>query len=855
MSHTTIKSGILGLILMFVPPALAGDDILPFTDYRSESWYLPQSPSVSAGPAASFFNPAAWAMSDQGALDFWWDDTRVRSDLDNYGLAFGRGLGFAMRQTTFGNDADNFRLYDYTLGFSKGTRAGTFGIGYRWAHGDTDRLARQKAVSAGFISRPSRHFTLGISGITSLESRTAQGLFDLGIRPLGKSWLTLFADWSVNHDEAFFGGGEWGAGIEVRPFRGLHLGGKLRERPGTDDLEYSAMVGVTLGFGQASAHAHYDHDDDLINSTFMVRMNPPFDGIADHELQLLGKKSYYYPISLENKFVTYQKYRMFDDTRVAWLDLLRLMDTLKENDRIQGVAINLAGTRFRSSLLWEMREEILELQAAGKEVIVHLDRSGFALFYLASAADRLTLDPYGQISMPGLALSRSYLKGTLEKLGVGLQAHRYFKYKSALETASRDHMSEADREQRQRIVDVLFEMFREEIAYRRDMTSEAFETIIDEKTFVLAQEALALGLVDAAARWDQLGPWLIENRGTGLAPAGTVERPSARTDEPWGPLPKIPVVYALGECAMDSGINGRATSAYLRGLVNDPEVAAVILRADSPGGDPLPCDLVNEALRQLKEAGKPVIVSQGDVAASGGYMISLEGTEILTTPLTITGSIGVISGWVYEDGLGEKTGVTSDVVSRGRHADLFAKVNIPVIGSVPRRAKTEEELARTEFVIREMYDTFVTDVAQGRGLEKDAVEKVAQGRVWMGGDAIERDLCDRFGGLADAIDLARREAGIEDKRYQLVEYPPRKLFQMPNLMPSLPSFLGVGTRINNMLVGLIPEPADAAKPEMVLPLGLDASSFHFLKTINEAAGQPVLMMSPDLLPDGWRDDP
>ncbi len=185
-----------------------------------------------------------------------------------------------------------------------------------------------------------------------------------------------------------------------------------------------------------------------------------------------------------------------------------------------------------------------------------------------------------------------------------------------------------------------------------------------------------------------------------------------------------------------------------------------MLRADSPGGDPLPSDLVAGAVRRLNEAGKPVIVSQGDVAASGGYWISMNGEEIVTTPLTITGSIGVIGAWIYDDGAGEKLGINYDGVQRGEHADLLREMRIPLLGmGLPHRALDEKELVLAKEYILEAYDAFTARVAEGRGLSVEAVREVAQGRVWMGGDAIERGLCDRFGGLTAALNLAREQAG------------------------------------------------------------------------------------------------
>ena len=337
---------------------------------------------------------------------------------------------------------------------------------------------------------------------------------------------------------------------------------------------------------------------------------------------------------------------------------------------IDGIALNLTGFRGRPSLLWELRQKLQEIQAAGKKVFIHADRLTPNTYYLASVADHLTLDPWGNIAVPGYALSRTYLKGTLEKLGLGFQELRYFEYKSAMETYSRDDMSAADREQRQRIVDVLYETMREDVSRSRNVSYAEFDRLVDEKTILSPDEALELGLIDGISRWDQL-PVALKNQGAQLVAATPVESVRTFWDDQWGLPRKIPVVYAVGACAMDSGIKGRQTSQYLRRLAADPTVAAVVLRADSPGGDPLPSDLVAGAVRQLKDAGKPVIVSQGDVAASGGYWISMDGTEVLTTPFTITGSIGVIGGWIWDDGLTDKVGITSAVVERGEQGRPF----------------------------------------------------------------------------------------------------------------------------------------------------------------------------------------
>ncbi|MCP4574599.1 MAG: hypothetical protein GY838_19800 [bacterium] len=842
---------VLAAVLATVP-ATAGEAPLPLLDYRAESWFLPGSPGVTGGPAAGLFNPAAYAMSGRTGADFWWNDRSVRSGLDNYGFALGGGLNFAMLNTTWGDRSASYQTRDYQLGASAGSRAMTFGLGYRWSRGGTAHHPREKALVAGVVSRKHRWVSTGASAALSLESSAAQYIFDLGLRPFGRDWVTLGADWAVNDNHRFFQDGSWGASVEVRPVRGVHLGARARERVGSGDVDLAFVAGININDLGVTGLPLTDPDGHHVMTSWLVRTNPPAAGIPLTN-PLLRKGERLHAVNLENRYLTYQKYRYFDDVRLAWLDLLRLLDATLDDPAYDGIALNLAGFRGRPSLMWELREKLREFGSAGKTVVIHGDRLLPAQYHLASVADHLSLDPQGVVALPGTALARSYLKGTLEKLGLGFQEFRYFTYKSAAETLSRDSMSDADRQQRQRIVDVIYETYARDAAATRGLPAGAYDTAVDEQAILVATEALNAKLVDSIGRWHDLSDRLDPQRKIrldGLPPVGLGH---GGWDDQWGPRPRIPVVFAVGPCAMDSGIKGRATSDYLRRLAGDPLVAAVVLRADSPGGDALPSDLIAEAVRLLKDAGKPVIVSQGDVAASGGYWISMDGTEILTTPVTITGSIGVIGGWVWDDGLAGKAGVTSDVVSRGAHADLFTTVNVPLLGSIPRRPLDETELARIEILIRSMYGDFVTAVATGRGLDETAVRRVAEGRVWMGGDAVEHGLCDRIGTLDQAIALARAEAGLAAwQDVAVVEYPPRRLFPFPNFL-RLPSLLPFSDSWNatwqRLLTGA--ETTPAAIPATLEGLGpLDTA---FIRAMATAAGRPLLMLSPEDLPAEWRE--
>lgn len=853
MAVTTL----LLLDLLLLGPLAAAAEPPALLDYRTESWFLPQTPGVTAGPVGGLFNPGAFAMTDRAGTDLWADDRDGHLSIHRFGFAAGRVVHVALNRSLVDWRGGQATINDWQVGLAGGTRAGAVGLDYRWSGGAPAGELRDKALVLGLVSRPARWLTFGASRAQSLEADAAQNIFDLGLRPAAASWLTVFGDWTVN-DGMDFERGQWGAGVELRPWRGLHLGVRARQRLDGADADVAAMIGLAGTTGFASAQTVTDADGEVRLTSWLSRSTAPFAG-RDLDA-LFSSHDTYVALDLQKKVLTYQKYRWLDDEHLPWLDLLARLEAVRNDPKLDILALNLAGFQGRPSLIWEMRQELQKIRDAGKRVVVYADRLNFATMYLAAVADHLVLDPQGDVTLPGLTLSRSYLKGTLAKVGLGFQEHRYFKYKSAAETLSRDSMSEADREQRQRVVDVAYETWRDGIAAGRSRSRDAVDAAVDSLGFMVPGEALAAGLIDQVGRWDQM----LEDLRKDGAREGHWPESLRRTwwDDQWGAPPRIPVVYLVGECAMDTGINGRRSGAWLRKLVNDPSVKAVVLRADSPGGDPLPCDLVADAVRALKQAGKPVVVSQGDVAASGGYWISMDGSRILTTPVTITGSIGVIGGWIWDDGVAAKAGITAEAVSRGRHADLYSEIGLPTVVGIPRRPMNDEELARTESVMRDMYRQFVAGVADGRGLDPAVVDSLGQGRVWMGGDAVARGLCDQVGGLADAIAEARRLAGIPDGRdVDVFEWPPRPLVRLPQLGPRLGVFGGLlevaAQRVLDVLGGA-DEALAAGAP--VLP-GLDAAlraagcaelETRWLSSFGREPGRPRAVLHPDELPADWR---
>jgi len=706
---------------------------------------------------------------------------------------------------------------------------------------------RQTALVAGHIWRPGAAVALGLSGIASLQSRAKVGLADAGWRPFGRPWLTLHGYYGLHRGERA-ADGFWGAGAVLEPLPGLQLGATYRHRGGEDGV-VDLAVGITLGRQGLTVLPRVESGG-ISRTAWLWRGDSPERRLPDTALpRALRPTRRVVTLDLQHRLLTYQRYRWFDDRRVAWLDLSRVLDAVAADPAVVGVVLNLSDFHARPSLSWELRRRLADLRRDGKLVAVQLDRAGMLLYDLATVADRVSLDPQGDLTLPGFDLSRTYLRSLLDRLGLGFQALQYFPHKTAVEVLSRDDMSPADREQRQRVLDVIYAQVREDAATGRGFAPASFDSVVDEEVMVLPERALALGLVDTLARWDDLVTWAERRcRAARSGPPRPGDGPDR--DAPngrWGPRPRVAVVYAVGECAMDSGIRGRRLAAHLRALRRDPLVRAVVLRVDSPGGDPLPSELVAAAVRELRRAGKPVVVSQGDVAASGGYWLSMDADEVLTTPWTVTGSIGVISGWLWDRELHEKAGVHADGVSRGRHADLFRTVRYPVGVDIPARPLNEAELSKARERILALYDGFVDHVAQGRSLPPDSVRAIGGGRVWMGPDAVRLGLCDRLGGLDDAVDRARALAGLPAAVPAVVtEYPPRPLVELPRLGLPLP-----GARLAVPLPSLpgltAPRPATAADAGAAVD-----PAARLLALLAEWRGRAWTWLPPGALPDAWR---
>jgi protease-4 len=474
-------------------------------------------------------------------------------------------------------------------------------------------------------------------------------------------------------------------------------------------------------------------------------------------------------------------------------EVTRALQAAAKDDDIKGLYLtgNMMALGYGSGFatLKEVREAIEEFKAAGKPVKAHLNFAGTREFYLASVADELVLDPYGAVFMPGLASQPMFFTGAFEKFGIGVQVTRVGKYKSAVEPYTLKQMSPENRAQIQKLLDDVWATLTTSIEESRKLPAGAIQQAVDEKGMIRADDALKLKLVDRVAYLDEMLDELkaatgrqgsdqpfkqiaIKEYARLTSSGGLVAKRQAegKIELGTGGKGKIAIVYAEGEIVDGTGtedglVYGQKMSRMLRQIRQDDSISAVVLRVNSPGGSVTASEAILRELRLIHK-NKPIIVSMGTVAASGGYWISTAADRVFAEPTTITGSIGVYGLFLNFQGLAnDKIGLTFDTVKTGKFADALTVV----------RPKTEAELAVFQETVDWVYDQFISKVTDARKLDRKVVEEIAQGRVWSGSEALKLKLVDETGGLGDAVKYAATKAELGDN-FRVTEYPRKKMF-------------------------------------------------------------------------------
>jgi protease-4 len=455
--------------------------------------------------------------------------------------------------------------------------------------------------------------------------------------------------------------------------------------------------------------------------------------------------------------------------KVRLPDILEGLHRASQDDRVRALVVKVGGGGIGLARVQELRAAVTSFRESGKLTVAWAETFGeFAggnvPYYLATAFDRIYLQTSGALGLTGVAVEQLFWHDALAKAGVAFQSAKRYEYKTAADNLTERGFTGPGREATQRVADSVTEQISTAIAERRGKSAEQARTLLERGPF-LPEEALAEGLIDAIGYRDEVYADVRKEAGKDATLLFVTRYQRARMLAQRArhlPNPRerfVAVIYATGpikggrstRSPLGGGAMGSDTvAAALRSAKSDDRVGAVLLRVNSPGGSATASDTIWREVVRVRNAGKPVVASMSDVAASGGYAISMAADVIVAQPGTITGSIGVIAGKpVFADAL-ERIGVTIDGVAQGSNATMFA----------PTHPFTDDEWERLNRWMDAIYRDFIAKVAEGRRMPVDKVHDVARGRVWTGADAARNGLVDELGGLSEAAEIARRRAGL-----------------------------------------------------------------------------------------------
>jgi protease-4 len=757
-SRTTLGGGLALVVVTAITTSATAQPRLP-----GSAGVPTPGRSLAANDQASAIatNPANLGNLVSPELRWTWVRTRDGSPDPGRGHAFdlavnlpghsgtGLRLDFVRPNDAATAPASNYTWLTWAFGWAP-TRAWSAGFAVRHAYSADPAFDGPTGISLATTSRPSPYLAIAIVGrdLNAPGAHAGPGLgrgvdVAVAVRPLGRRGLEIGVE-----DQYVDATGAWlpraTVGVDV-PYVG-----RVRADVTTSDptlsgpLAYAATAGVEIGFGTATVEA---------------------GGIFGSQVGGAAGAGFYMGASLTGHHEpgvpegAYALKIIVEQTPSArkHVALLRQLWSLSQDRELRAVALMLKAEPADSlAHAEELGDAVRMLRASGKKVVCHLEDAQVRALYLCAQADRVVMNPAGVVRFAGLKMQYQFYATLLEKLGIHAQFVRIGAHKSAPESFTRDGASDVARADH---IDLLLELesvFYDDFSGGRRIAREKLAETFAHGPFV-AREAVDAHLVDGTAFDDELGHVVDEAVGHHVKLRDEPRPPPAPVR--FGAQRTVAIVYVEGDMIDGKSrdvplIGTRLVGSYtiaktLKEVREDPSIAAVVMRVESPGGSSLAADLMwREAVLTAKV--KPLIVSMGTYAASGGYYIASAGDVIYANPLSITGSIGIFYGKADASELFKKIGVTTETYKTSPRAD----------GESMYRPYTDDELRELQLKVQQLYGVFLDRVAQGRHMSRAAVDEVGQGRVWTGRQAQARHLVDRLGGLREALDEARRAARL-----------------------------------------------------------------------------------------------
>jgi protease-4 len=461
-------------------------------------------------------------------------------------------------------------------------------------------------------------------------------------------------------------------------------------------------------------------------------------------------------------------------------DVVDAIDRGAGDDRVVGMIAKIGAAPMGMAQTQEIRDVVQRFRAHKKFAVAYAETfgefgPGNGAYYLATAFDHIYLQPSGDVGLTGIIMESPFVKGTLAKLGVSFRGDHRYEYKNALNFYTETKYTGPHKEAMTAIMTSWFNQMKDAVCQARQIAPEKFQSLVDAGPY-LGKEAVDAKLVDAVAYRDEVYGKVKSQAGDG-AELLYLEKYLSRAGRLHDRGKTIALIYGVGGVTRGKSdydpVQGTQTmgsdtvAGAIRAAVDDKDVKAILFRVDSPGGSYVASDTIWREVVRARQAHKPVIVSMGNLAGSGGYFVAMAADKIVAEPGTITASIGVLGGKMLTNGLWEKIGLSWDEVHQGENATMFTGTH----------DYTSAEWSRFEAWLDRVYDDFTSKVAEGRKLPKEKVLEIAKGRIWSGQDAKSLGLVDELGGYDTALKLAKKAAGVpESEDVKIVVYPRPKSF-------------------------------------------------------------------------------
>ena len=647
----------------------------------------------------------------------------------------GLGIGYT--------DSKPLKEWDFALSFRSPDDGGNLGFAVRRVKFSFDDRFRT-FYDAGAVLRPTKYFSLGAS-VKNINQPEIAGIeilreyrVGLAVRPFLSWHLTLYSEAELLEREKF-DDMDYRAGAEIHPIKGIRLFGEYDK---DKNITFGARIDIpNIGVGYG---AKLDSSSNLTSHKSYVHL-------SDHQFKTIFRPRHRtIKLTLSGNISERPKRSFFSRSRSVH-EIISEIHRAKEDAGIDALVIVMDSPSIGLAQAEELRCALVDFRSAGKKIFVYSDYLDNISCYLASAADKVVMNPAGTAAVTGVSAQLFFVRGTLEKLGVTPEYLQAGKYKSAAEMFTRDSMSAESREETERLLVVVDSILINQIAEARGMSVDSLRSIVDNSPHP-AEDAVALGLVDTLMYKDEFVKKFYKKQKLDFSRYTKDEFVEYR----WGIPKKLAIVWVDG--GINSDMEKRLTRSTKK-VVSDKSIKGMLLRVNSPGGGAFSSDVIWHGINRVKDKDKPVVVSMGGSAASGGYYVSSPGDFIFADKTSITGSIGVIMGKFSLKGMLRKIGANSESITYSKSAGTFSLFD----------SWNEHQKSRMEYSIRKSYDMFKSRVLAGRkNLTADSLEAIAQGRVWIGTDAHSIGLVDSIGDFRDALEYTKKLCGI--KKGDKVDY-------------------------------------------------------------------------------------